>query len=84
MSELEILKKEPRSFTICGCKGTIVTTENGKRHIELECLSKEAREEMAALLEEETILRVNPKVVLEEIPVVEPPVETLVAPVTES
>ncbi len=77
MPELEILKNEPRNFTICGCKGTIVTTEDGKRHIELECLSKEARAEMAAILEEEAILRVNPKVILEE------PVEPI-TPVTES
>ncbi len=60
------------SFTVCGCRGKVVTTDDGKRHFELDCKSKEDREEVAALFEEEVILRVNPKVVLE--PVVEPEV----------
>ncbi len=55
-------------FTICGCVGTVVTTENGKKHIELECKSKEARDEVASILEQEAILRVNPKVILEDSP----------------
>jgi len=67
----EELKRQ--RFTICGCRGRIVTTEDGKRHFELDCKSKEAREEMAALFEEEVILRVNPKVILEEIPPVAEP-----------
>ncbi len=66
--------KLPGSFTVCGCRGRIVTTEDGKRHFELDCKSKEDRDEVAALFEEEVILRVNPKVVLEEIPVVATPV----------
>jgi len=66
----------PMSFTILGCKGTVVTTEDGKRHIELECESKSARDEVAAIVEEEMILRVNPKVTLEEMPVVEPVTES--------
>ncbi len=65
--------KLPTSFTVCGCRGTIVTTEDGKRHVELECLSKEDREVVAAIFEEEIVLRVNPRVILEEAPVVEPP-----------
>lgn len=59
-------------FTICGCKGKIVTAPDGKKHIELDCIDKKAREEMASILEEEAILRVNPKVVFEETPTVEP------------
>ncbi|MBA7552096.1 hypothetical protein ES705_44650 [subsurface metagenome] len=55
-------------FTICGCKGKVVTTEDGKRHVELECKSKEDRDEAAAIFEEEVILRVNPKVILEPEP----------------
>ncbi len=54
------------SFTICGCKATIVTDPDGKRHIEADCLDKAARDELAALLEEEVVLRINPKVKLEE------------------
>ena len=72
----------PGSFTICGCKGKVVTTEDGKRHFELECKGKKERDEVAALFEEEVILRVNPKVVLEETPPVAPPAAA--APVTES
>ncbi|MBA7678278.1 hypothetical protein ES703_86551 [subsurface metagenome] len=70
----------PTNFTICGCKGTVVTTEDGKRHIELECKGKKDRDDVAAIFEEEVILRVNPKVILAE------PVEPAepVAPVTES
>jgi len=77
---IEELKAEiAQSFTICGCKGRIVKSEDGKRHFELECKSKEDREEVASLFEEEVILRINPKVVLEETP---PPVAA--TPVTES
>jgi len=57
-----------RSFTISGCKGTIVTTQDGKKHFEVECKSKADREEVAALFEEEAILRVNPKMVLDDTP----------------
>lgn len=59
---------EPRTFTIYGCKGRVVTTPDGKKHFEIECKSKEDRNEVAALFEEEVILRVNPKVILEETP----------------
>jgi len=52
---------------LCGCKGTIVTAADGKKHIELDCPDKEARNEAATVLEEEVILRVKPPP-----PVVEP------------
>jgi len=56
-----------------GCQLVIVTDPNGKKHIEATCLTKEARDELAAILEEEAVLRVNPKVKLEdEPPVLEP------------
>ncbi len=64
--------KLPPTFTICGCKGKVVTTEDGKKHFEIECKSKADREEVAAIFEEEAILRVNPKMILEDAPV-EPP-----------
>jgi len=80
---VEELKAElARSVAICGCHGTIVTAEDGKKHIELDCPSKEARDEAAAILEEEVILRVKPKM-----PVVEPVIEgprPEPEPVTES
>ena len=76
--ETEELKLPP-SFTVCGCRGKVVTTEDGKKHFEIECKSKKDREEVAALFEEEAILRVNPKMVLEEIAETPP-----AAPVTES
>ncbi|MBA7553085.1 hypothetical protein ES705_45670 [subsurface metagenome] len=82
MSDLktnEELKAElAQSFTICGCKGKVVTTEDGKKHFEIECKSKVDREEVAAIFEEEAILRVNPKMVLEE-----PAAEPVTEPVTE-
>jgi len=69
--ELEVLKtepeKKPQSFTVCGCKVTVETDKEGKAHFEAECLSKEARNELAAIFEEEAILRVNPKVILAEL-----------------
>ncbi len=71
--------KLPIVFNFGRCKGTVVTSEDGKRHIELDCQTKQAREEAAAVFEEEVILRVNPKVVLEETPPAPEP-----APVTES
>ena len=67
------------SFTILKCKTEVIETPDGKRHFESECLSKEARDHLAAVFEEEAILRVNPKMVLEDTPPAEP-----AAPVTES
>ncbi len=80
---MEELKAElAQSFTICGCKGKVVTTEDGKKHFELECKDKQARDEVASIFEEEAILRVNPKVILVE-PPAEPPVEPPVEPPAE-
>ncbi|GAI61218.1 unnamed protein product [marine sediment metagenome] len=70
--EEQATKPKPASFTVCKCKLEVVTDPDGKRHFEATCQSKEAREELAALFEEEAILRVNPKVILEETPVAEP------------
>lgn len=67
--------KGKKVFTVCGCKGKVVTTPDGKKHLELDCVDKEAREELASILEEEAILRVNPKVVFEETPEPEPKAE---------
>ncbi len=67
------------SFTILKCKTAVIETPDGKRHFESDCLDKKARDELAAIFEEEAILRINPKVVLEE-PAPEPAPE----PVTES
>ncbi len=49
-----------------------VPTPDGKEHLEATCASKEARDHLAAILEQESILRVNPKVILEDIPDVTP------------
>lgn len=49
-----------------GCQITVVEDSEGKKHFEATCLSKEARDELAAIFDQEAILRVNPKVVLEE------------------
>jgi len=67
---VEELTPEPKpiSFTIGKCKLVVVTDQDGKRHFEATCQSKEAREEMAAIFEQEAILRVNPKVILEDSP----------------
>ncbi|MBA7554687.1 hypothetical protein ES705_47318 [subsurface metagenome] len=59
-------------FKVGGCQITVVKDAAGKAHFEGECLDKAARDELAAIFEEEAILRVNPKVKLEE-PPVEPP-----------
>ncbi|GAI69211.1 unnamed protein product, partial [marine sediment metagenome] len=66
-----------------GCTLISVPTPDGKEHLEATCASKEARDHLAAILEQEAILRVNPKVILEDVPDItpEPPPA---APVTES
>jgi len=74
LQKSEAEPKKPRSFQFGRCKATVVATEDGKRHLELDCQSKKGRDEAAAILEEEAILRVNPKVILEDSPVVEPEV----------
>jgi len=83
MTEEQITKPEPRSFTVCGCKGRVVTTDDGKKHFEIECKDKKDREEVAALFEEEAILRVNPKMILEDEPTAVEPPAALPVPVTE-
>ncbi|MBA7553354.1 hypothetical protein ES705_45945 [subsurface metagenome] len=66
--------KEQKSFQFGRCKANVVTTPDGKRHIELDCQTKEARDEAAAVFEEEVVIRVNPKVILEEPPIgINPP-----------
>ena len=62
--QLSAAGKLATGFTICGCRGTVVTTQDGKKHLELECKSKDDREQVAAIFEEEIVLRVNPKVIL--------------------
>lgn len=61
---------------VLGCEIRIVTTADGKKHFESDCLSKEARNELAAVFEEEAILRVIPKAILEESPPTEPVTES--------
>lgn len=53
---------------VAGCQLIVTTDDKGKKHFEATCASKEARDELAAIFDEEAILRVNPKVVLEEAP----------------
>ncbi|MBA7584346.1 hypothetical protein ES708_26299 [subsurface metagenome] len=64
--EREDKGKVVASFTILGCKTDVIETPDGKRHFEGECVDKIAREKLASVFEQETILRVNPKVVLED------------------
>jgi len=54
-------------FKVGNCQVTVVKDAAGKSHFEGECLSKEARDELAAIFEEEAVLRINPKVILEDI-----------------
>ena len=71
------------------CTLISVPAPDGKEHLEATCASKEARDHLAAILEQEAILRVDPKVILEDIPDVTPerppagPAEPPAAPVTE-
>ena len=51
---------------VLGCELRVVTTADGKRHFESDCLDTKARNDMAGAFEEEAILRIKPKVVLEE------------------
>jgi len=68
---------EPESVVVgkvLGCEIRVVTAADGKKHFESECLSKAARDELAAVFEEEAVLRVTPKAFLEEIAPPEAPV----------
>ena len=70
------VKQDPltgRSFTVCGCRVEVKKDAEGKEHFEATCASKANRDKLAALFEEEAILRVNPKVILDDTPPVEPP-----------
>ncbi|GAH90012.1 unnamed protein product [marine sediment metagenome] len=55
-----------------GCLLKAVTTSDGKTRFESDCLDKESRDQLAAIFEEEAILRVTPKAFIEEIPGIEP------------
>jgi len=68
------------SFTILKCKTEVIETPDGKRHFESVCLDKKARDELASIFEQEAILRVNPKVVLDDTPPVEPTPDTRLNP----
>ncbi len=50
------------------CQLFVRTDAEGKKHFESDCLDKKAREELNAIFEEEAILRINPKVILEPEP----------------
>ncbi|MBA7582046.1 hypothetical protein ES708_23966 [subsurface metagenome] len=54
------------------CTLISVPTPDGGEHLEATCASKEARDHLAAILEQEAILRVNPRVILEEAPDITP------------
>lgn len=71
------------SFTILKCKTEVIETPDGKRHFESACLDKKARDELAAIFDEEAVLRVNPKVILEDTPPVAAAPDTRLNP-TES
>lgn len=51
---------------VAGCQIILIEGKDGKSHFEATCQNKEARDKLAAIFEEEAILRVNPKAVLEE------------------
>ena len=65
---------------VAGCKIIVVEDSEGRGHFEATCFSKEARDKLAAIFEQEAILRVNPKLILDDTP----PAELPAAPVTES
>ncbi|MBA7716551.1 hypothetical protein ES703_125625 [subsurface metagenome] len=69
---------------VLGCEIRIVTTADGKKHFESDCLDKKARDDLAAVYDEEAILRIKPKAFLEEIAPPEAPAAPPAAPVTES
>jgi len=50
------------------CTLISVPGTDGQEHLEATCQSKEARDHLAAILEQEAVLRVNPKVVLDDTP----------------
>jgi len=79
MPEPEVVGK------VGGCQIIVSLDDKGKKHFEATCASKEAREELAAIFEEEAILRVNPTVILDDTsPEVPPKVPPEAELVTES
>ncbi|MBA7552275.1 hypothetical protein ES705_44833 [subsurface metagenome] len=73
MTEPETIEFKGRVVgKVGGCQIIVTTDATGKKHFEATCLNKEAREELAAIFEEEAILRVNPKMVLDDTPPAEP------------
>jgi len=75
MPESETIEfKEQVVGKVAGCRLVVTTDDKGKKHFEATCASKEARDELAAIFDEEAILRVNPKVILEETPEIAPSV----------
>ncbi|MBA7711969.1 hypothetical protein ES703_120937 [subsurface metagenome] len=55
-----------------GCQLIVKIDADGKKHFEATCSSKEARDELVALFEEEAVLRVQPLVKPEPKPEPEP------------
>ncbi|MBA7716094.1 hypothetical protein ES703_125157 [subsurface metagenome] len=80
MTEELVTKSEPETIEykdrivgkVGGCQIIVTTDPAGKKHFEATCLSKEARDQLAAIFEEEVVLRVNPKVILDDTPPAEP------------
>ncbi|GAI15431.1 unnamed protein product [marine sediment metagenome] len=84
MPEPETIEYKGRIVGKVGsCVLIAVPTPDGKEHFEATCKSKEAREHLAAILEQEAILRVNPKVILEDIPDITPERPPLSPPAAE-
>ncbi|MBA7701235.1 hypothetical protein ES703_109968 [subsurface metagenome] len=67
MSE-EVKEKEERKLVgkVCGCNLYTFTDSEDVTHFESECKNLEARAALAKVFGQEAILRVNPKVVLDD------------------
>ncbi|MBA7590493.1 hypothetical protein ES708_32616 [subsurface metagenome] len=65
--ESEAIKLEDHILGyVCGCALIVTYDDKGGGHIEASCKTKEGRDKLAAILEKESILRIDPKVVLED------------------
>ncbi|MBA7553298.1 hypothetical protein ES705_45888 [subsurface metagenome] len=51
---------------VAGCQLVVTTDDKGKKHFEATCASKEARDELVAIFEEEAVLRITPRMIQEE------------------
>jgi hypothetical protein len=51
---------------VCGCALIVTYDDKGEGHIEASCKTKEGRDKLAAILEQESVLRIDPKVKLED------------------